>query len=419
MKNYLIRFLYKVAKNIYWKLPSPLRNKLVGEAHSVVRQLRSLGGGNYKKVSCVDISWHLFNETVLSKKDDTKKIIVFERNIDWDIPLFQRPQHLSVALGNLGHIVIYMTTGDGVKGFRNVATNVWLSNDESVALIPHAYHIFLSTSLMASSRTIEKVKKSGYVIYDYVDHIDPLISGSQREILRLLDMKKKAFSGCADYVITTAKQLYMEAITHVDSSICSYIPNGVDVEHYRKAINTDCVLPDNLVAFRSKYSITVGYFGAMAPWLWYELIDLISSKMPDFGFIFIGPDYQGGLEKLPLKDNIIYCGAVEYNNLPSYAKLFDISFIPFEPSEIASSTSPLKLFEYFALGKPVVVTECMNECTVYEEVFSGSDALSFIKAIKLASQSIGDSAYISKLRELAEKNSWSVRAEQFDRDILS
>lgn len=419
MKNYIIRFLYKASKKAYWMLPPSFRKKLAGEAHSVVRTLRSLGGGNYKRSNGGDISWQLFNETVLSKKDDTKKVIVFERNIDWDIPLFQRPQHLSVALGNIGHVVIYMTTGDGVKGFRNVATNVWLSDDESVASIPNAYHIFLSTSLMASSRTMEKVKKSGYVIYDYVDHIDPLISGSQREILRLLDMKKTAFSGCADYIVTTARQLHMEATTYIDSSLCSYIPNGVDVEHYRKAIKTDSILPDNLVAFRRKYKTTVGYFGAMAPWLWYDLIELISSKMPDVGFIFIGPDYQGGLEKLPLKDNIIYCGTVEYKTLPSYGKIFDICFIPFEPSEIASSTSPLKLFEYFALGKPVVVTECMNECTVYEEVFSGTDALSFIKAIKLASQSIGDAAYISKLNELAEKNSWSVRAEQFDRDILS
>lgn len=419
MKNNFIRLLYMVAKSIYWSLPFFVRKKLVGEAHSVVRKLRALGGGNYKKINCGDISWQLFNETVLSQKSRIKKVIVFEENIDWDIPLFQRPQHLSIALGKRGHTVIYMTTGDGVKGFRNVATNVWLSNDESVALIPNAYHIFLSTSLMASSITMRKVKENGYVIYDYVDHIDPSISGGQREIVRLLDMKKSAFSGGADYIVSTAKQLHMEATKHIERALCAYIPNGVDVEHYRNSIKADSIFPDELIVFRRKYNLIVGYFGAIAPWLWYDLINVVSSKMPDVGFVFIGPDYQGGLEKLPSKDNILYCGAVEYKKLPSYGNVFDICFIPFAPSEIARSTSPLKLFEYFALGKPVVVTECMSECTVYEEVFSGADALSFIKAIKLATKYIGDDTYIKRLSELAESNSWDVRAEQFDRDIFN
>ena len=121
------------------------------------------------------------------------------------------------------------------------------------------------------------------------------------------------------------------------------------MDHYRNIAHLTTPLPENLVKFRKKFRYTVGYFGAIAPWLWYEALNELAHIRPDIGFIFIGPDYQFSVEKLPETKNVLYLGPVGYGVLPAYARQFDVCFIPFARGEIAHTTSPLKLFEYFAL----------------------------------------------------------------------
>jgi hypothetical protein len=99
--------------------------------------------------------------------------------------------------------------------------------------------------------------------------------------------------------------------------------------------------------------------------------------------------------------------------------LFDACFIPFKPGDVARSTSPLKLYEYFALEKPVVVTADMNECTVYPVVFSGGDSGGLTTAIRQALNACNDQAYRERLRTLADQNSWDVRAAVYAEKLQS
>jgi hypothetical protein len=49
-------------------------------------------------------------------------------------------------------------------------------------------------------------------------------------------------------------------------------------------------------------------------------------------------------------------GLKPHSDLPAYLAHFDVCIIPFEASELIQATSPLKVFEYLAMGKPVVAT---------------------------------------------------------------
>ena len=100
--------------------------------------------------------------------------------------------------------------------------------------------------------------------------------------------------------------------------------------------------------------------------------------------------------------------------LPAYARQFDICFIPFAPGEIAKTTLPLKLFEYFALEKPVVVTSEMLECVAFKEVFSGDSASALSQAIDAAIQVKNDAGFKKRLAELAEENDWEARAKAME-----
>jgi teichuronic acid biosynthesis glycosyltransferase TuaH len=355
--------------------------------------------------------WSQFQQGPLARSD-YRLIFIFEANLDWSVTLYQRPHHLALALGRHGCLVLYKTTGDGVSGFRPINENVWLVNGSSLAALTGAVRCFYSTSLFATGKDLLAANELGITIYEYIDHIDAAISGGQSNLRRLQELKATAFAH-ADLVVSSAKLLFDEARLECGEQRCFSIPNGVDIHHYAEGKLQPSRVARRLLEFREKHTEIVGYFGAIAPWLWYELIEEVCSLLPDIGFVFIGPDYSGCVPRLPRRANALYLGPVSYDELPAHANLFDVCFIPFVKGDIARSTSPLKLFEYFALEKPVVVTSDMLECTAFEEVFSGSDAHEVVECIESALARRGDPHFKVRLRSLAEANSWDVRAKNY------
>ena len=111
---------------------------------------------------------------------------------------------------------------------------------------------------------------------------------------------------------------------------------------------------------------------------------------------------------------IINSNTIDYKVLPSYARYFDVAIIPFSPGQIAKTTSPLKLFEYFALKKPVVVTSEMVECVAFQEVYSANTAFLFAEKIKEAYSQGKSVEYTNRLYKLALENSWEKRASALD-----
>ena len=409
--------LYQLAKFIYWRLPLPFRQSLHGVKDKVTRQFK----GKIVAQSVgdkADLSWDDFAQNVLLNRNNYKGVFVQELVIDWNVPLYQRPQHLATALGRLGYLVIYKTdnwAGDNVNGFREVEKNVWLTNQiHHVDTINGVVRSFYSTAYANTPQTLLKNDKRGMLIYEYIDHIDPQISGDAENIQRLLALKDLACTSDVDFVVASARKLEEEMVSLVGKTKVISIPNGVDTRHYRNPIHKKMPLPDNVVQFRKKYTNIVGYFGALAPWLWYDLINDLVKSRPDLGFVFIGPDYYGGLAKLPKAENVLYLGVVDYKILPAYAHTFDVCFIPFALGEIAKTTSPLKLFEYFALMKPVVVTSDMQECIQFQEVFSGGDVSSISQAIDKAIVIKKDHEFCQKLSNLADQNDWDKRAQELE-----
>jgi hypothetical protein len=79
-------------------------------------------------------------------------------------------------------------------------------------------------------------------------------------------------------------------------------------------------------------------------------------------------------------------------------------------NEITRSTSPLKMYEYFAAGKPVIATP-MPECEAFPEVRIVRDSASFSAALDEARSLSGDPEFVERLRRLARENSWAARVD--------
>lgn len=355
--------------------------------------------------------WADFHARVLDSRDGSTPVIVFEPTIDWGSTLFQRPQHMAMALGRKGCIVLYRTTGDGVGGVREVAPKVWLTGNSEVTQLQGAVWWVCSTASLCSPVQMAQRRMHGRVVYDYIDHIDTSISGGRSEVRRLRALKTAACSGQADFLAASARVLFEELAASGGAVPLAYIPNGVDVDHFRDARHLETPLPEHFVEFRRRHEKIVGYFGAIAPWLWFDIMAQLSQQLPEVGFVYIGPDYGSSARKLPRGDNVMYLGAVGYDILPAYARQFDVCCIPFARGEVARTTSPLKLFEYFALEKPVVVTAGMDECTAFPGVFSGDNLNTLVEAIHKAFAAGASQEFRTNLLRLACANTWDVRAQ--------
>lgn len=407
---------HELLKYFYWKLPSYLRLHFKGVRAWLLRWYSRQQMHLADKLDDGVLSFAEFKSNVLAERDNYRGVFIQEVAIDWHVALYQRPQHMAKAFSALGYLVIYRTASwgsDRVNGFKEVETNVWLSSSSEVDSIPNAIRSVYSTAFNCSPQQFKRAENC-IILYEYIDHIDSDISGDDINVKKLFQLKEFAFRGGADFIVASAKKLEAEAKLSVDASKVLYVPNGVDTKHYRRFDHDRFSLPEHFKRFTERYDCIIGYFGAIAPWLWYDVIDGLTKKRPDCGFVFIGPDYYGGVTKLPKGENVLYLGVVEYKLLPAFAKRFDVCFIPFKPGEIAQTTSPLKLFEYFALEKPVVVTSDMKECLVYPEVFHADSVDGLSEAIDKAREAGKKQSYKQRLSTLADENTWIERAKCID-----
>ena len=84
--------------------------------------------------------------------------------------------------------------------------------------------------------------------------------------------------------------------------------------------------------------------------------------------------------------------------------------IPFKINNVTLGTSPVKMFEYMAMGLPIVTTP-MPECMLYKSVFIAKDATEFEKQIRAAIAAKTDPAYQKTLQREARENTWDARVD--------
>lgn len=91
-------------------------------------------------------------------------------------------------------------------------------------------------------------------------------------------------------------------------------------------------------------------------------------------------------------------------------KKIDLFTIPFLINDITNATSPLKLYEYMALGKPIITTD-MYECRKYSSVNIAHNVDEFINLAKKLLALDRHSSYYQQLMIEAEENTWEQKAK--------
>ena len=192
------------------------------------------------------------------------------------------------------------------------------------------------------------------------------------------------------------------------------IPNGAECGRFLPESVTD---DREYLSWLRPDSIHAGYYGALASWVDYDLLAELAED-ERIQIILIGIEHDDSLAKSGLteRENVRYFGRKEYASLAGYVHYFDVCIIPFLVNEITMATSPVKLFEYMAMGKPVVTTD-LPECRKYNVVKTAGTKEEFKKAVYECYEQRENNEIKEGLRECAWENDWSARAEELKRRL--
>ena len=216
----------------------------------------------------------------------------------------------------------------------------------------------------------------------------------------------------ADIVYYSGKKLFEEATNHHEKS--HLLEQAVDFEHFASTTaKTDHVVPDDIASIPKP---VLGYFGQVDSWLIdQKLVRYVSEKRPDWHWVFIGLKARPlDVEELP---NVRHLGSKNYADLPAYASHFDVCVLPWvTDNEFVNYGSAIKVREYMATGKPVVITP------LYEyERFDGPlrIARSYDHFIELVESALAedDPAARAARQALVRDKTWDVRTEQVSDEI--
>ena len=247
---------------------------------------------------------------------------------------------------------------------------------------------------------------SARTVYDWIDDLD-VFEYDRAFLERTHERALKE----AHVVASVARRLHERAVAVRPDAL--YLPNGVEYEHF--AINAKENFEDSdLEPLWVRGKPLAGYYGAFADWFDYEMLDEVAGLRRDWNFLLIGPMYDNSLRergrRLLKRSNVRWIGPRDYKDLPGYLQLFTVATIPFVINDITLATSPLKLFEYFAGGKPVI-SSAMPECEAFSEVHIARTADEFSAALDRARMEEGDRQFRERLRNLGRENSWAARVQ--------
>lgn len=330
--------------------------------------------------------------------------VVFLPSIGWDIHLFQRPHHLARTFAARGQVVVFDCSNahDVVEGFREVETNIFLFRgpQELLHRLPNPilwtfpYNFHLKDGFPPGTSTV----------YDWIDDLS--IFPYQRE---LLETNHQRGLEEATVVASVARRLHEQATLLRPDAL--YLPNGVEYERFADPGVAPAQDP-KLQRINGNGKPIAGYYGGLAEWFDSGLLDQVVELRRDWNFLLIGPVYDQRIRLTGLlrRPNLAWIGPRDYGLLPGYLRLFDVATIPFRINEITLSVSPLKLYEYFAGGKPVVCT-ALPECEAFSEVHAVRTAEEFSAALDEARAEGKDEGFRERLRGLARANSWSTRVD--------
>lgn len=237
------------------------------------------------------------------------------------------------------------------------------------------------------------------VVYDCMDEYPLFHQDSER-----IHQAEFKLLGSADLVVGSSQSLVDRLADH--HPLVRLVRNGVDATHFSPG--GPVTPPAELDAGSGPVA---GYFGTVASWFDTELLSRLATSVPSWRFVVVGPiTLPPG--SLPRNPNIHWLGPRPYAALPGIGRSFDVCLIPFKINEITRSVDPIKVYEYLALGKPVISTPLPELQQLGSWIHVAASAEQFATALTHVSRDAGFREHAMIVSDQVRRvHSWDARWE--------
>lgn len=235
----------------------------------------------------------------------------------------------------------------------------------------------------------------------------------------------KAYRDCDVLIcVTHALKDILIAEAGISPQKIVVIPNGVDVRFFD---------PTRYEPERLFQGFTIGFVGGLIGWQGLNILIEAISELKHEGFdihaTIVGDGkmrdaWQAMAKDLDVSDRVAFVGRVSRTDVPRYLAGFDLAYSGQMLLKMGKMYhSPLKLYEYMAMGKPVVATAFEDAKRSVREGYTGflfpPGDKKRLKAILRDARDRYDLVEMGKRAraEIVEKHSWEVRVARMIKEI--
>jgi len=259
----------------------------------------------------------------------------------------------------------------------------------------------------------------------------PIVS----DIVDTLDVDEWVYYCVDDFSVwpgldqTTMKNMEAELAPKVDSIVAvsevlqnrlaemgldsSLLTHGVDLNNWEIDESTEFHWPSGF----QPHGKIILFWGVIDPSLDTQFIQQLARERRTDTIVLVGPQQAPDLVSAEI-DNLAILDAVSPDVLAQMAQDADCLIMPYRDSEVTRAMQPLKLKEYLATGRPVVVRDLPATQPWSKSCDLAATAEEFAKA---TSNRIENGVLVKQLeaRAALQSESWAAKAQTFKELIMS
>ncbi len=241
---------------------------------------------------------------------------------------------------------------------------------------------------------MEALRKAGVcVVYDLLDNWDTALGASwytphiEQQIIET-----------ASALVATAPSLARH-LEQQSGRPVSLLPNAVNTQLFDPARQQ--LRPADLPSAEWAAIYTGSLWGSWFDW---DLLAQLAQAYPEAAIVVIG-DYAGQCKAPP--PNLHFLGLKPQRDLPAYLAHADVAIIPWKVNDITQATSPLKVYEYLAMHKPVVAPD-IQPLRGLPGVYPATDAAEFVALVGRVRQI---ELPVGEMDAFVRQNNWQSRVD--------
>jgi len=190
--------------------------------------------------------------------------------------------------------------------------------------------------------------------------------------------------------------------------------NGVDLELFDPTIEHP-----RPVELEGVEKPILGFYGNLDGWIDWKLLGRLA-ELSEYQVVVIGGT-EGMAPKIPealRKSSILWIDKRPVTDMPRFLAHIDVALYPFVVNEMTDAVDPLKVWEYFAFGRPVLAsgTALVRDAP---ELFERLDVDDLGAVVRRAIASRSDPAAVARRQDAARARDWGSVADAMHADITA